>query len=84
MDDNNDDNNNEEGERQSGDEVAVISDLNTLTRQSLPSTVTIKRHCIHKKPQKEHSETTWTQNYFNITLLDNTWVNLQKKSHPVL
>jgi uncharacterized UBP type Zn finger protein len=66
----------------SSDEEAQPTE--TPTRCRIPSTITVKRRHKGKKPQKPRDETTWTQHYFEVTSMDETWVNESKKSKPEL
>jgi hypothetical protein len=69
------------------EEEEVSIDLeSTSTRPNLPSTVTIKRQrkSRSKTARKPRDETTWTQAYFNVTTMDETWVNKAKEGYPTL
>jgi hypothetical protein len=60
----------------SGSEEEVeIDPADTPTRHNLPSTITIKkrRTTTTKKARKMRKETSWTQCYFNVTTMDETW-----------
>jgi hypothetical protein len=84
MDDEDEDDEDEEMAEQSVEEVTVIADPNTPTRRNLPFTVVVKRRRKERRPRKECGEHTWTMRYFNVTALDETWVNTQRKGHLVL
>lgn len=56
----------------------------TPSRPAIQSTVIIKRRQLQKKARRPRSETTWTQHYFTVTTLDETWVNEGKKGKPIL
>jgi hypothetical protein len=48
----------------------------TPTRKNLPSTVVIKtRRKQRKERAKTRTEKNWVQAYFNVTLLENEWIN---------
>ena len=84
MDYGDEDDEEEQEEAQEGAEVIEILDPDTPTQRNLPSTVITKTRRIIKRARKPRSETTWTQFYYDVTLLDDTWVNTSKKGHPVL
>jgi hypothetical protein len=65
-------------------EEIEVQPSETPTRQNLPTTITIKKRFRNKKPRKQRGETTWTQAYFDITLIDETWVNEVTTNKPVL
>ena len=66
----------------SSEEEIGIDHSGTPTRHNLPSTITIKKRKIHRS-RKPRSETTWTQHYFKIDLMDETWVNEDKPTKPI-
>jgi len=74
----------ENEEEQEVKEELLIDQSRTPTRQNLPSTVVIKTRQQSKKPRKPRKETTWTQHYFEVTLLTDTWVNEALKNKPTL
>jgi hypothetical protein len=57
------------------EEEVEIDPTGTPTRQNLPSTIIIKKRRITttKRARKIRKETTWTQCYFNVTTMDETW-----------
>ena len=66
------------------EEEVQIEPLDIPTCQNLLSTITIKRYRKEKKFRKSRDETTWTQAYFDITIIDETWVNISKEGYPIL
>jgi len=74
----------EDEEEQEVEEELAIDQSSTLTRRNLPSTVVIKTRRCSTKPRKPRKETTWTQNYFDVTPLTDTWVNEALKNKPTL
>ena len=71
------------------DELEEVTDEEdretTPTPQGVvPSTVIVRTQTTQKKPRKPRKETTWTQYYFDITPLQDTWVNEQIASKPTL
>jgi hypothetical protein len=48
----------------------------TPMRCGIPSTVVARTIKTTKKPKKSQKETTWTQYYFDITQLQETWIKL--------
>jgi hypothetical protein len=68
----------------SREEEIEVQAAKTPTQRNLPSTVTIKRRYLNKRPRKQRDETTWTQFYFDVTPIEDTWINQAKKGKPVL
>ena len=66
------------------EEEVQIKPLDTLMHQNLLLIITIKRYRKEKKLQKSQDETTQTQAYFDITIIDETQVNMFKKDYPIL
>jgi hypothetical protein len=63
-------------------EVIEVPDPETPSRRSLPTTVIIKKRRLVKKQRKARTKTSWTRHYFDLTPLEDTWINKQKKGHP--
>jgi hypothetical protein len=64
---------------QESEEEEPAQSTPTRTR-SIPSLVTVRREkTIQRKPRKAREETTWTIHHYDITLLDDEWVNTSKK-----
>lgn len=74
----------EDGEEQEIEEEVMIDQLGTPTRRNIPSTVVVKTRRRIRKPRKPRKETTWTQHYFEVTTLEETWINNALKSKPTL
>ncbi len=68
----------------SGDEEVEIEPSTTPTRQNLPSTITVHKRRTITKPRKPREETTWTRYYFDITTIEETWINEAKAGKPTL
>jgi hypothetical protein len=73
------DNAKSEGEGEVEEEEVPVELLDTPTRQNLPTTVIIRQRRYIKRARKPRRETTWTQHYFNVTLLDEIYINKAKK-----
>lgn len=51
----------------------------------LTSLITIRKEkATQKKPRKPREETTWTLCHYDVSLMDETWVNTSKDDHPRL
>lgn len=66
-----------------GEEEIEVQTMETPTQRNLPLTITIKRRHLEKKLQKPQDETTQTQAYFDVTIMEEIWVNEAKKGKPI-
>lgn len=74
------DNIGEQDEVEAGTSSSEEDHPNTPSKRcGIPSTITIKTRRKEKRARKPRSETTWTQYYFDVISLDETWVNEAKK-----
>jgi hypothetical protein len=78
----------DEPEDSKGEEVIEEEmDINreiTPTHHDIPSTVVVKTHRRARGPRKSQKETTWTQYYFDVTILEETWNHLGLKNKPLV
>jgi hypothetical protein len=56
----------------------------TPTRRGIPSTVVVKTRRRARGPRKSRKETTWTQYYFDVTILEETWNHPGLKNKPLV
>jgi hypothetical protein len=73
-----------ENEESGSDEEVQVRPSDTPTRKNLPTTVTIWKHHKVKKARKQWKENTWTQAYFDITIIEETWIHTGRKGHLIL
>jgi len=73
----------DEDEEVTKEELEIEGSI-TPTRQGIPSTIIVRTTKKTKKPRKPRKETTWTQHYFNITQLQDTWINKAYKNNSTL
>jgi hypothetical protein len=67
----------------SSEEEIQVYPTKTPTHHNLPLTITIKKHYKEKRQQKPRTETTWTQAYLDITLIEESWINEGKNGKRV-
>lgn len=58
IDNKDEDNKDEEMDDESREELTIVPDPNTPSRQNLPSTIVVKRRCIKRQPRNERDENT--------------------------
>jgi hypothetical protein len=79
-----DDSEDDEVEEGLSNEEIEVDAAKTPTRRNLQSTVIVRKHHLKRRVRKAREETTWVQAYFDVVLMDETWINEVRKSKPVL